>query len=143
MGVEYSSVRDMSRALGRVPITLRRELRPALRASGEQMRSEMRERASFSSRIPGAIRLTTRFSAKGGGVRLTVDGRQAPHARVLEQGNLRGRSSHFRHPVFGDRETWVTQPRRPFFFPALVAGRSRMKDQISGAVRTSLREVTR
>lgn len=142
-GVEFDSIRELARAWGKVPTTLRRELRPAMRRAGEELRGDMRKRASYSSRIPSAIRMTTSFSARGGGVKFRVDARRAPHARVLERGNMRGRATHFRHPVFGDKETWVTQPTRPFFFPALVAGRARMKEQIRGAVRTSLREVTR
>lgn len=143
MGVEYDSVRGLVRAWGRVPIELRRELRPALRHAGEELRSDMRRRASYSSRIPGAIGLTVSFSAKGGGIRLRVNSRKAPHARVLERGNLGGRAGTFRHPVFGDRDHWVTQETRPFFFPALKAGRTQVKNNVRGAVLASLREVTR
>lgn len=141
MGVEYESVRGLVRAFGRVPIELRSELRPALRSAGEHLRADMRQRASYSSRIPGAIGLTVRFTAKGGGIRIVVNSRRAPHARVLERGNL-GRANTFRHPVYG-RDTWVTQSTRPFFFPALKVGRRQVKDNVRGAVVASLREVTR
>lgn len=142
MGVEYSSIRGLVRGFGKVPIELRKELRPRLRTSGERLRADMRRRAAYSSRIPGAIGLTVRFTARGGGIRLTVNSRRAPHARVLERGNLAGRAAVFRHPVFG-RDVWVTQPTRPFFFPALKAGRSQVKENVRGAVVASLREVTR
>jgi hypothetical protein len=142
MGVEYDSVRALAAGFGKVPAELRKELRPRLRTSGEHLRADMRRRASYSSRIPGAIGLTVRFSARGGGIRLNVNSRRAPHARVLERGNLGGRADTFRHPVFG-RDVWVTQATRPFFFPALKAGRAQIKDNIRGAVVASLREVTR
>lgn len=140
MPVEYSSVRDFARKLGKIPIELRRELRPELRHVGEVIRTDMRQRASYSSRIPGAIQMTVSFAAKGGGVRFRVNSKQAPHARVLERGNLGGRSDTFRHPVFGDRDVWVTQPTRPFFFPAIQAGREPLKQGISHAVAAAQRK---
>ncbi len=143
MTVEYDSVRAAVRGLGRATPELKRALRPRLRSAGEAIRQDMKARASYSSRIPGAIGMTTSFSAKGGGVRLRVNQAKAPHARVLERGNLKGRHGTFRHPVFGDRETWATQQTRPYFFPALQAGRSLMERNITDAVRASLREVQR
>lgn len=143
MGVEYPSVRDAVRALGRATPELKRQLRPRLRSTGEAIRSDMRRRSAYSKRIPGAIVMTVSFSAKGGGVKFRVNAKRAPHARVLERGNLRGRHSTFRHPVFGDRETWVSQQTRPYFFPALTAGRAGMERNITDAVRASLREVSR
>ncbi len=148
MTVEHSSVRDAVRALGRATPELKQRLRPAMRTAGEIVRRDMRRRASYSSRIPGAIAMTTSFSAKKGGVTFRVNAKRAPHARVFERGNLGGRHSTFRHPVFARSEnrsdwTWATQKTRPFFFPALVAGRSEFKKQITDAVRASLREVSR
>jgi hypothetical protein len=78
----------------------------------------MRQRASYSSRIPSATRMTVRFTAKGGGVFFRVSSAKAPEARPLERGNKGRPGATFRHPVFGDSEDWVTQPTRPFFFPA-------------------------
>lgn len=142
MGLEYSSVRDLARDLGRVPIELRRQLRPALREGGQHILDDMRRRASYSSRIPGATRMTVSFSAKGGGIRFRTIAARAPHARPLEMGNQGGRAERFRHPVFGDKEVWVTQPTRPFFFPALKAGRSQLHAHIGKAITSSLREVS-
>jgi hypothetical protein len=146
--VEYSSVRGAVRALGRATPELKERLRPAMRNAGESIRRDMQQRASYSTRIPGAIRMTTSFSARSGGVKFRVDSKRAPHARVLERGNLGGRHSTFRHPVFArssNRSDWVwaTQQTRPFFFPALKAGGRDMRKQITGAVQASLREVAR
>lgn len=143
MTLEYSSVRDFAQALGKVPIELRRQLRPQLREGGQEIVDDMRQRAAYSSRIPGAIGMTVSFSAKGGGVRFRVNARRAPHARVLELGNQSGRANLFRHPVFGDQEVWATQETRPFFFPALKAGRPKLHSHIRTAVQASLREVSR
>jgi hypothetical protein len=82
----------------------------------------VRRNASWSGRIPGAVRAQPFFTAKRAGVRIIVDAKAAPEARPLEHG---GNGGEFRHPVFGggnktrDQWTWVEQPARPFFYAAL------------------------
>lgn len=137
--VDHASVTLLAQQLGKVPIELRRELRPKLRAGADAIVRDMKARASYSTRIPGAIRTTVSFAARGGGVKIRVDSNRAPHARVLERGNLGGRHDTFRHPVFGDTDVWVSQPTRPFFFPAVRAGREQLKKHISDAVRASIK----
>lgn len=141
MRVEYLGIRHLASELGMVPAELRRELRPRIREAGDHIVRDMRQRASYSSRIPGAIRMSVSFAAKSGGLTIRVDSNRAPHARVLERGNQGGRAASFRHPVFGNRENWVTQPTRPFFFPAVMAGRAQLNQHISDAVTASLRKV--
>lgn len=143
MGIKYEGVRELAQAFGRVPITLRRELRPELRKAGQTLLDDMHARASYSSRIPGATRMTVRFTAKGGGIFFRVNAAKAPHARPLERGNRGRGGASFRHPVFGDRDDWVNQPTRPFFFPAVQEGAAEVRDGIADAVRKSLREVKR
>lgn len=143
MTIEYLGIRSLAARFGTVPATLRSELRPRLRAAGQHILDDMKQRASYSSRIPGATFMSVSFSARGGGVKFRVNAKKAPHARVLERGNLGGRAALFRHPVFGDMDNWVTQPTRPFFFPAVSAGRGQVRKNISDAVRASLREVSR
>lgn len=151
-GVDHSSITMLARQLGKVPIELRRELRPKIRASADHVVADMKARASYSSRIPGAIRTTVSFAGgrgrSGGGITIRANAARAPHARVLERGNLGGRAATFRHPVFpwsSNRSdwTWVNQPTRPFFFPAIKAGRAQLKKNIAEAVSASLRKVTR
>lgn len=142
MSVEYVGIRRLADELGMVPIELRRQLRPEIRAGAETLVRDMKSRASYSSRIPSAIRTTVSFSSKSGGVTIRVDTRRAPHARPLERGNHGGRADSFRHPVFGNRDVWVTQPTRPFFFPAVKAGRKQLVEHISRAVKASLRKVS-
>lgn len=71
--------------------------------------------AAWSSRIPAAIKPSV--SMKGMGLRVASN--SAPHGRPFEglQTGLRSNSS-FRHPVFGNREMWVTQRTRPYLAPA-------------------------
>lgn len=142
MTVEHFGVTELARAFGKVPIELRRELRPKLRAAVDVIVADMRGRAGYSSRIPGAIRVTSSFSGRrgGGGVSIRVDRKRAPHARALEGMDRKGRTaSSFRHPVFGDRDVWVSQPTRPFFFPAVRAKRNDVRNRIAEAVRSSIK----
>ena len=103
---------------GPIPGEIRRELRPALNRVAQPVLVQARANASWSTRIPGATRISSSFSRRSAGVAITVSGRKAPHARPLE--NL-GRPGSFRHPVFGNRDRWVSQAARPFLFSA-VAG---------------------
>ena len=138
MTVEHYPITRLARELGMVPLELRRELRPQLRAAAVHIVDDMKDRASFSTRIPNAIRMSVSFSAKRGGITIRVNSKKAPHARVLERGNDGSRTASFRHPVFGDTDTWVSQPTHPFFFPAIKAGRPELQKRISAAVRASL-----
>jgi hypothetical protein len=117
--------------LGKVPVELRRELRPALVRAATPILRDAKDRSSWSSRIPGAIKLRLSLSARNPGVRLVTDVAAAPHARPFEgQGDNR---PTFRHPVFG-RDVWVQQRKRPFFFPAARAGAEGVMRESSAAV---------
>ena len=52
-------------------------------------------------------------------VSVTAGGKRAPEAVVLEHGGVEGT---FRHPVFGNRDVWVSQKARPFLAPAFKEG---------------------
>lgn len=120
--------------LGKIPLELRRQLRPAMRRAAMPILADVRKRAAWSTRIPGAISIKTSFASTGSraGVRLVVDSRKAPHARPLEQGSARNRN--LRHPVFGNRDVWVEQTPRPFFFAAVRDGREQVAREASAAV---------
>ncbi len=135
MSVEFTSVRQLAREFGSVPMELRREIRPRMRAAGTAVQNDIRsEAAKFSSSIPKAVRMTTSFTSKTGGVRIWVDAEKAPGARPVE--NL-GREGTFRHPVFGNRERWVEQQAHPFFFPVISRHRARVRTLVEDAVRAS------
>lgn len=149
MAIYYDSVRLLARDLGRIPLELRQELRPRLKEAGEVIASEARSNASWSTRIPGAIRVQALFGRLTGGVVVKVDRNKAPHARALEgitarRGALsRTTGGTFRHPVFGDRDVWVDQPTRPFLAPAVVAKQGDTRDRVADAVRAATNHLNR
>lgn len=93
-------------------VVLRREIVKA----GQDAADAVRREASWSTRIPGAVKVKPSFAARTTGVTITVDAKKAPEARPLEHG---GKPGMFRHPVYGNRKNWVAQPARPFFHAAI------------------------
>lgn len=120
-----------------LPEELRKALRPKLRTIAQRIADEARGKASWSSRIPGTIRVRTSFSANREGVFILAGGKNAPHARLYDLGQRSADS--FRHPVYGHRDRWVTQATRPFFFVAAA----NHEDSTTDAVRTALDDASR
>ncbi len=102
--------------LGEIPVELRRELRPAIRVVAGPVLAQARANASWSARIPAAMRIAPSFSQKRPGVAIVVSAARAPHARPYEDTDGDGR---LRHPVWGHRDRWVEQSARPSLFPAV------------------------
>lgn len=104
------------------------EMKKQLRAVAEPVRRRVAQEASWSRRIPKATKASTRFTKKTTAVLITVNRKQAPHARPLEND---GREGSFSHPVFASRTRRgrarqvlsgsrnVQQRARPFFAKAI------------------------
>lgn len=101
---------------------LRAELRPALAAvktnyaAGRHLRPALRR----------ATRMEVRTTGRRAGARIRVDGR-----RMFPRGGLlpvmyEGEKP-WRHPVFGDRDVWVSQPARPTFFATMARFQPRVQ----------------
>lgn len=118
-------------------------IRAAVRQAGDGAVRAAKSNASWSSRIPAAIRLNTSFSQRNPGVRLVVSSRRAPHGRPYE--GITG-SRSFRHPVFGRPNRtrrqwrWVSQPTRPFLLPAITKAREPTRRAIAEAIEKAARD---
>lgn len=134
----FLSIGELRDEVGTIPVEIRREVRPAMKQAGARIESDMKRRSSFSQRIPGAITMKVGFGRKTSGITFRVDADAAPHARVLERGNIGRRGSTFRHPVYGNRDVWASQPTRPFFFPAFAKGKDTLIKAVSEAIRKAL-----
>lgn len=108
-------VTQLRRDLLKIPTNIRKEVRPALREAGESVKRAAQGNSHWSSRIPAAMRIRVSFAQRRPGVFIVVDKNKAPHGRPYE-GIIMG---SFRHPVFGNRDVWVTQETRPYLVPAL------------------------
>ena len=91
-------------------------MRQKLREVGEMIAEDARTKASWSTRIPQSIKVRT----AGVKVSIVAGDANAPHARPYEVGSKRNRQE-VRHPVFGNRQVWASNPTRPFLLPALRA----------------------
>lgn len=130
-----SDVEQFAAAMARAPRELRAELRPAMRAAGGAVRDAAASNASWSRRIPASLRVSVLFGARTAGVVVKARSSVAPHAKAYE-----GRTgATFRHPVFGDRDVWVTQSARPFLRPALASHRGDVVRAAEQAIQTAFR----
>lgn len=109
--IDVSELKDLARDLRRINPVLSRGFLKSLGKAGDVVAVKARSNASFSTRIPKTIKVRRR----GVSVRVQAGGPSAPHAAPFEHGGTPGT---FRHPVFGNREVWVTQTAHPFLTPA-------------------------
>ena len=126
-GTEVKAFADQLRAF---PRELRPELRREIKKSADVLVRDIRSNAAWSSRIPGATRVSVGFGARSSGVTVLTDAAKAPHARPLEFGNNGGFN---RHPVY-DGPAWVNQPIRPFFLPAVRANERQVVNAVGSAI---------
>lgn len=135
----------------------RRALTRRLRALGQPTADDARRRASWSSRIPGAISVRSASYAASGriGFALRVSVAAAPHARAYEGiasgssgntayegwGSFGGSGGEFRHPVFGHRDRkWAVQRTRPYAWPAVNAAAASGREEIAAAYEDAARQ---
>jgi hypothetical protein len=137
-GLGSAQMAQLARDLHRMGPAGRRSLRKRMADLSGPLLADARGRASWSTRIPGAISVRPVLRDNLIGVQLRVDAKKAPHARPFE-GLVRPRS--FKHPVFGDRDAdWVTQTTRPFAGPAVDAKARATKAAVLGAYEDAARE---
>lgn len=126
-------LRRASADLRAMSMQVRRGIRPTIKRASEPMVAQARANASWSTRIPGAIRVAVLKS----GVDIRVNRRKAPHARPLEG---IGGNATFRHPVFGNRSRWVSQQTRSFLDPAVEQHRGKVRKALIDLVGEAARE---
>lgn len=135
MSVDRSELQALIRDLGAVPPAVRRTLRSGFVQVGQPVLQEMRRRASWSTRIPGATSMTQSGTALG--LRFRVDSGPAPHARPYEND---GSPGTFRHPVYGHRDRWVSQEARPFFYGVVADKADEVRDAIGDIIMQAAHE---
>jgi hypothetical protein len=104
----------------------RRELRAAARPLVPRVRQSIRSIPSSRGYSPDglrgslskAVKLEVKTSGRQAGVAIRVDGRKMPSHMKSLPSMVEGKK-RWRHPVFGNREVWVDQPKEPYFYNAL------------------------
>jgi hypothetical protein len=119
--------------------TAAKPLVPAIRASIRQISSSRPySTAGLRGQMSKATTLQVKTAGKQASVVLRVDGRKMPLNAGSLPAYMEGSKPRWRHPVYGNRNNWVQQPARPYFYNKLaVAGPrtrqavGRVMDQIS------------
>ncbi len=132
--IDTSSFTKFAKDLKDADKKLRRELSRNMKLAGELVAADARQRAGFSSRIPQNIKVGVRANI----IRIFVNQSGAPEAKPLEH---HGKEGTFRHPVFGNKDVWVSQPAHPFLAPALAAKKEESVLAAKKAVDDALAEV--
>jgi len=111
-------VRKLVNDLRKIGDGVGRNLGKQFKKAAGPVAAQAKSNASWSSRIPDAITVGVSSSRRYPGAQIKVSKEKAPHARLFE---WPGRGGSFRHPVYGNREVWVSQQGRPFIRPAVRA----------------------
>lgn len=86
-----------------------------------------------------ATRVESRTTGRHAGVAIRVDGRKMPPGKRRLPSYMEGSRKPWRHPVFGNREVWVTQKPNPYFYkvvrPAGLAARRAVNRVLDGVTR--------
>jgi hypothetical protein len=135
--LDPSSWRNLQRDLKRLAPEIQKELNKEIKGIAGDIVSDAKSSASWSSRIPGALAVSVTTSRVG----VKVNRKKAPHARAFEGVGRSGfgTKSSFRHPVFGNRNVWVSQPTRPFLAPAIRANQTAFFQKAEEAVTNAAR----
>lgn len=134
VSVQADGLGQLQRDLKKASADALKLFRGAMKKAGDIVAEDARNRiAPTSQRIASSIKV----SATNKGVAVKAGGRNAPHAASLE--NL-GKPGTFRHPVFGNRNVWVSQPAHPYLGPAAEGKMDAVADAFLDAVNALLGE---
>lgn len=116
--------------------SMRRRLRQAAAPVVEEVKVAA---AEHSVRIPKTIVLSMRYTGRLAGAYIIAKRNKMPTGHEPLPGLFE--NGDFRHPVFGDKQVWVSQKGYPFMFPtvmkaapALRAEMERIIEDIAGAL---------
>jgi hypothetical protein len=138
--------KEIRKALGR-------ELRGIVRDQGlvEDVRqawrtapSQEREAPKLREALAKATRVQVRFTGKEAGVLIRTDGRKMPDKMKALPAYAEGiRRKPWRHPVYGNRNAWVTQKPFPRFYEAVQPNQAAARRQLEQAVLRTMNQIVR
>jgi hypothetical protein len=99
---------------------------------------------SLRALLAKATRIEVRTTGKSAGVNIRTDGRKMPSGMKALPGYAEGvRRRPWRHPVHGDRNTWVTQQPFPRFYAAVQPDEAAAQRAATDAVDKVLNKIAR
>lgn len=147
-GVELRRISAQLRRMDNKELTkrFRKELRAVAKPLVPIVRQSIRSIPSKRGYTPDglraqmakAVRVEVRTTGKDANVSIRVDGRKMP-AHMKSLPSMAEGKKRWRHPVFGNREVWVTQASRPYFYkvvkPVGAASRRAVNRVLDGITR--------
>jgi hypothetical protein len=128
---------------------LTRELRSEIAPMVAEVKAAWRAVPSRSARpklrraLVKATRGQVRLTGKEAGIRVRTDGRRMPQGARALPTYAEGTKRPWRHPVYGNRDVWVSQRPFPRFFRAVRPDQARVRQQIEQAVETVFKQIVR
>lgn len=112
------TLRRLRRELRAAATPMLKDVRAAALRLPSQGESARRGRPSLRRGLSRATRIKVSFSQRSAGVMVVTGPRGMPAGTEALPPMVEGRVP-WRHPVFGDKDTWVRQRAMPFFYPAV------------------------
>ena len=133
------SWRKLQRDLKDLGPAIRKDFNNEIKVHAQNIMSDAKANASWSSRIPGSLSISVTASRVG----VKANRRKAPHARAMEGVRRAGFGTvrEFRHPVYGNQNIWVSQPTKPFLAPAIRANQAAFFESAHDSIITAARTV--
>lgn len=117
---------------------IRQATAPAKRTIPESARATLPRRGGLNETVAAGLKVTSRASLSGSEARVRVVATDPPR-HDIEALNL----GRLRHPVYGNRDAWVTQEVAPLFFTRpMLALAPNARIQVAAARDRVLRSIT-
>lgn len=123
--IRVEGLRELRADLKRVDATLPRELNKQLKRSAEPVRALAAARAPHRS---GALARSIKIRTSGSKLFLSS---KLPYAKTVHFGG--------RHPLFGNKDHWFSNPRRPFLQEAINARADSVERDLADTVEDLMR----
>lgn len=120
-----------------------RPLVPAVRASIRQIPSKRPYTAKgLRGQLSRATGLQVKTTGRQAAVVIRVDGRKMPNRGKSVQAYLEGTKPRWRHPVYGNRNNWVQQPPKPYFYKTMRAAGPAAREAVYRVMDGISRDIT-
>lgn len=115
---------------------------PAVKASIQAIPSHSSDQPSLRSRMKRATKLTVRTGGSKAQVAVRVDGRKMPEHQKALPAYMEGTRKSWRHPVFGNRNVWVSQDPHPYFYEAIRNAGPRAREEVANVLEDIARKIS-
>lgn len=142
---ELRKVGDGREIRKRLTREIRREAKPLVpivRNAILSLPTKGKDSSGLRKRMARAVTLRVRTSGRSAGVTLRVDGRKMPEGEGSLPAYMEGTKKRWKHPVYGDKDVWVSQQPHPYFYKIVRPYGSRARRAVLRVVASIGRDIT-